>query len=241
MYKIFHWIFTISCVQRIWIFLWIRTICPSNVHNFSLNFQNIMHSTNLNFFFKSWLSAHLMYIVFHWISSILFIQRIWILFKYGLSVHQMHAIFHWIFTISYIQQIRIFPWFRASYISTIHKFPLNFHDILQSTNSNSSTNFDFLYTKYAQFSIEFSRYCTFRVCLDRTYFAETENWKHCSKIIFKCINSIVGPIFNEKVDKKWSLWDPWIVHLCIVHKRPVNSCGWRKKKKKKEKTQTQHV
>ena len=38
-----------------------------------------------------------------------------------------------------------------------------------------------------------------------------ENWKlktekHCSKIIFKCVNSIVGPIFNEKVVKKWNLW-----------------------------------
>ena len=44
------------------------------------------------------------------------------------------------------------------------------------------------------------------VCLDRTYFAETENWKHCSKIIFKCVNSTVGPIFNEKVAEKWDLW-----------------------------------
>ena len=25
---------------------------------------------------------------------------------------------------------------------------------------------------------------------------KTENWKHCSKIIFKYVNSIVGPIFN---------------------------------------------
>ena len=25
---------------------------------------------------------------------------------------------------------------------------------------------------------------------------ETENWKYCSKIIFKCVNSIMGPIFN---------------------------------------------
>ena len=33
-----------------------------------------------------------------------------------------------------------------------------------------------------------------------------ENWKHCSKIIFKCVNSNVGPIFNEKIDKKWNLW-----------------------------------
>ena len=36
-----------------------------------------------------------------------------------------------------------------------------------------------------------------RICLDRTYSAETENWKHCSKIILKCVNSIVGSIFNE--------------------------------------------
>ena len=35
---------------------------------------------------------------------------------------------------------------------------------------------------------------------------KTENWKHCSKIIFKCVNSTVGPIFNEKIDKKWNLW-----------------------------------
>ena len=41
-----------------------------------------------------------------------------------------------------------------------------------------------------------------RVRLDRTYFVETENWKHCSKIIFKCMNSTVGPIFNEKVTEK---------------------------------------
>ena len=38
-----------------------------------------------------------------------------------------------------------------------------------------------------------------RVHLDRTYFAEIENWKHYNKIIFKCMNSVMGPIFNEKV------------------------------------------
>ena len=26
--------------------------------------------------------------------------------------------------------------------------------------------------------------------------------KHCSKIIFKCVNSTMGPIFNEKVAEK---------------------------------------
>ena len=42
--------------------------------------------------------------------------------------------------------------------------------------------------------------------MDRIYFTETENWKHCSKIIFKCVNSAVRLIFNEKVVEKWSLW-----------------------------------
>ena len=56
-----------------------------------------------------------------------------------------------------------------------------------------------------------------RVRFDRIYFAETENWKHYSVIIFKRVNSAVRPIFNEKVSEKWSLWDLWIVHRCTVH------------------------
>ena len=41
-------------------------------------------------------------------------------------------------------------------------------------------------------------------CLDRTYFVEIENWKlkYCSKIIFKCMNNTVRPIFNEKITEK---------------------------------------
>ena len=38
--------------------------------------------------------------------------------------------------------------------------------------------------------------------VDRIYFAETENRKYCNKIIFKCMNSTVRPIFNEKVAEK---------------------------------------
>ena len=38
-----------------------------------------------------------------------------------------------------------------------------------------------------------------KVRLDTAYFIE--NLKYCSKIIFKCVNNIVGPIFNEKVAK----------------------------------------
>ena len=35
---------------------------------------------------------------------------------------------------------------------------------------------------------------------------KTYCWNHCSKINFKCVNSAVEPIFNEKIDKKWNLW-----------------------------------
>ena len=67
---------------------------------------------------------------------------------------------------------------------------------------------------------------------------KTENCKHCSKMIFKYVNSAVGPIFNEKVDKKWSLWDPWTVHKCTIHRRPGQQLrlGRIKKKKKKKKS-----
>ena len=37
------------------------------------------------------------------------------------------------------------------------------------------------------------------VHLDGVYFYW--NWKYCSKIIFKCVNSIVKPIFNKKLLK----------------------------------------
>ena len=54
-----------------------------------------------------------------------------------------------------------------------------------------------------------------------------ENWKlklktekHCSEIIFKCVNSIMGPIFNEKVAKKWNLW---------VREQYTMCCDWSKK------------
>ena len=39
-----------------------------------------------------------------------------------------------------------------------------------------------------------------------------ENWKYCSKIIFKCVNNAMRPIFNESFVKKRGLWVPWTVH-----------------------------
>ena len=55
--------------------------------------------------------------------------------------------------------------------------------------------------------------------------------KHCSKIIFKCVNSTVRPIFNEKVNEKSSLWDLWIVHGSTVHGRKVKKLWLGKEKK----------
>ena len=83
---------------------------------------------------------------------------------------------------------------------------------------------------------------------------KTYCWNHCSKIIFKCVNSTVGPIFNEKVAKKWNLWvhKQYMITVCC---RKVNIYGycllnstWTvtafcqnawKKKKKEQKRETQ--
>ena len=39
-----------------------------------------------------------------------------------------------------------------------------------------------------------------------------ENWNTVLKIIFKCVNSTMKPIFNEKVAEKWNLW---VCEQCI--------------------------
>ena len=41
---------------------------------------------------------------------------------------------------------------------------------------------------------------------------KTKNWKYCSKIIFKCVNSTMRPIFSENFAKKRGLWVLWTVH-----------------------------
>ena len=43
-----------------------------------------------------------------------------------------------------------------------------------------------------------------RVRLDIAYFAK--NWKLCNTIIFKYVNNIMGPIFNENFVEKRGLW-----------------------------------
>ena len=86
---------------------------------------------------------------------------------------------------------------------------------------------------------------------------KTYCWNHCSKIIFKCVNSAMGPIFNEKIDKKWNLWvrkqctdalftENWLKVAATVYVPYMNSSrkwgenAWKKKKRKKEKRKTQN-
>ena len=60
---------------------------------------------------------------------------------------------------------------------------------------------------------------------------KTENWKYYSKIIFKCVNSAVGP-----VNSAWTVVNSaWIVHFvsCIVNPCDVTvHTRWEKKETK---------
>ena len=78
---------------------------------------------------------------------------------------------------------------------------------------------------------------------------KTENWKYYNKIIFKCVNNIVEPNFNEKITQKWDLWIcilfteltklikmksqplPATVHI-NSNRCPLNECAVAEKKKK---------
>ena len=81
---------------------------------------------------------------------------------------------------------------------------------------------------------------------------ETENWKHCNKIIFKCINSAVEPIFNifkcmnnTATVCEQCCYSTWTV---ISVSCTVNSCDFtvhalkkKKKKRKKKKKKPQNA
>ena len=91
---------------------------------------------------------------------------------------------------------------------------------------------------------------------------EIKNWKYCSKIIFKCVNSTVRPIFNKKSDWKLkfvgslnSIWvyssqensqnlrllfmnSAWTV--AVIAQVPLKR-GLKKKKRVKRKCKTQNV
>ena len=65
-----------------------------------------------------------------------------------------------------------------------------------------------------------------------------ENWKYCSKIIFKCVNSAVWPIFNEKVAENWIVWVPWTMHRThwyTLFTEEMSTIAAKKKEKKNAK------
>ena len=82
--------------------------------------------------------------------------------------------------------------------------------------------------------------CSLRVRLDWAYFYW--NWKHYSKIIFKCVNCIVGPIFNEKVIEKWNLWVyKQYTNALFTHWKSTNPALKKNNNKKRAETQTHCV
>ena len=72
---------------------------------------------------------------------------------------------------------------------------------------------------------------------------KTENWKHCSKIIFKCVNSIMGPIFNIFLIREQCMHSVWTVHTLFttVKSVPQSQKMRAKKKKKQQKTWRENV
>ena len=62
-------------------------------------------------------------------------------------------------------------------------------------------------------------------------FIVAENWKHCSEIIFKCVNSIVGPILIFFIRKQCMN----SVKQCVNSKPMWGYCSRAGKKKKKKK------
>ena len=53
--------------------------------------------------------------------------------------------------------------------------------------------------------------------------------KTLQEIIFKYVNSIVGPIFNKKIAKKGNLWDREQYTYALFTVDKVNYCGLKKK------------
>ena len=85
MYIIFHWILTILNFQQSQISQQVWNICTSNVHNFPLNFHNLVHS-----------------LFSHRILTTLYIQRILIFLQIRMScasnVHNFPLNFSWFCT-----------------------------------------------------------------------------------------------------------------------------------------------
>ena len=86
-----------------------------------------------------------MFFNFHLISWFFTLNEFKIFNKFVLFVHLIYTIFPWVFTVLYIQRIQIFKQIHTICTSNVHTFPLNFHYFVLSTKSNFSTSLDYLY------------------------------------------------------------------------------------------------
>ena len=80
------------------------------------------------------------------------------------------------------------------------------------------------------------------VCLNWAYCCwklKTENWKHCSKIIFKCVNSIVGLMNSAWTVREQYMNSVWIVFFVPCTVILLFTCREKKKKAWKRRAETQ--
>ena len=75
-------------------------------------------------------------------------------------------------------------------------FPMDYKDLTLLYGNNFSYFFIIVQKQW------------FRIRSEIAYYCKTENWKHYYKIIFKCVNSALKPIFNENFAEKRGLWIP---------------------------------
>ena len=62
---------------------------------------------------------------------------------------------------------------------------------------------------------------------------KTENWIHCSKIIFKCVNSTVNPFLMKRLIKRGVCGIREQCTSVLFTEDRVNHCDWKEKKEKK--------
>ena len=96
--------------------------------------------------------------------------------------------------------------------SNVHNFPLNFHDFAHSTNSNFSTNLDYLYIYCTQFFFEFLRFRTFN---DFKFFIKFGLIVH-KQTIFHWILMILY------IQRIWSFKQIRTICASNVHNFPLN-------------------
>ena len=95
-----------------------------------------------------------------------------------------------------------FQWKTLAYCNLWHPSKTTFADIKETKVIVMIFHF-----QISLFKIDFNGGCL-RFYLDITYYwkLKTKNWKCCSKIIFKCVNSTMRPSFKVIFGEKSTCW-----------------------------------